>query len=88
MEVGREGAAGAGKTTFLSCTVVAGAQLVAVPPSPSPAVHLGGGGAVGVSSPLSCQQGCVPESCPCLQLPTCAPPCCPCHTAAGNSKSW
>lgn len=44
MEVGREGAAGAGKTTFLSCTVVAGAQLVAVPPSPSPAVHLGGGG--------------------------------------------
>lgn len=42
MEVGGEGAAGAGKTTFLSCTVVAGAQLETVHPSPSPAAHLGG----------------------------------------------
>ena len=67
MEVGREGASGAGKTTFLSCTVVAGAQLVTVHPSPSPAVHLGGHW--GLQPAESCQEGCVPESCSCLHLP-------------------
>lgn len=47
MEVGREGARSAGKATFLSCTVVAGAQLVAVPPPPA---LQSTSGAVGVST--------------------------------------